>query len=236
MAVLSMLTTYGDLSPAIRDVLLDEADLLLEAADTTAYRSIVDDLTSVWSQVKAPATLNWALQVLDLLAVHPCRDIGARTAFVAATIATAAAHRHRLSPDQAITLDELATELGVPSGLRPKTESGGELQDPLASLAGQRVTLYTLTEPAAIRVRDVLTSYGARVQVRSDHVATPGLRDAVREADIVVMVTRSATHQATDYIRSACPPASLIVAHGKGSSSILCALRQRFAVESHLAA
>src|SRR5439155_4003928 len=100
--------------------------------------------------------------------------------------------------------------------------------DPLEALRGRRVALYALTESAGLRARDLLAAWTkGRVDLLGDKVCSDALRVAARESDIFVIVTRSAKHAATDCIKANRPEGKpLIITTGKGSTSVLFAVRQ----------
>jgi hypothetical protein len=89
------------------------------------------------------------------------------------------------------------------------------------NLQGKLLCIYTLTEGAARRARDVLEVIftGLTVEINSDHTATPALCHLAKTADYFVFSSRSSKHQAffpVTAIRS-----DIIFPLGKGASSII---------------
>jgi hypothetical protein len=229
LRVLDTLLYRGRHTQAELETLLDVLEEVLGDVDAAEYERILKDLADLWSIVQSPAYFEWVIQALDLLAFLPCRSSKARDQIAFAMFATVRAHERRVDPALAETLNDLARELGLPREiLMPEAVAEPGVQDPLKSLAGKHVAIYTLTESAGARAKEfLLKSAHARVEILSDKVATEALRVAAKEADIFVMVTRSAKHAATDCIRAnRVVGFPLVTTTGKGSSSILYALRR----------
>jgi hypothetical protein len=129
-------------------------------------------------------------------------------------------------------LAELASELGASEVVKairpPEAEADGARTAPnRGALAGKMIAIYTLTDPAATRTADFLTSNfdDVVVEVSNDHVASDRLQTLARAADVFVVATRSAKHAATTFIEAQRPPGRPIVyADGKGSASLIRAL------------
>jgi hypothetical protein len=100
----------------------------------------------------------------------------------------------------------------------------------LGSLQKKVVAIYSLTETAARRAGDFITSSapGTTVELSADRVGTAALRHLARNADIFVVVTGSAKHAATEFIDANRPKndASRVTLRpkGRGAASILRAL------------
>lgn len=225
--VLDTLLYRGARSRAELQVILDMLESTVGDLEASTYRRVISDLSDVWSEVQAPSSLEWAIQLLDVLVVQPCRDNDARQALALSIVGTATAHLRRLDLAMRLTLNDVARDLQLPAeAMLPGVAEKGD-RDPLSGLRGQRVAVYTLTESAGIRARDRLTEWTQRrVEVLSDRVCTDTLRAAAREVDLFVMVTRSAKHPATDCIKAHRPEGRpLVTTSGKGSSSVIYAVR-----------
>jgi hypothetical protein len=98
------------------------------------------------------------------------------------------------------------------------------------ALAGKMVAIYTLDESSGKRASDLIGMIyqDADIRVNHDHVGTEQLRHLARHADYFLMVTRSAKHAATNFIKDERPKEKRPVDYpsGKGSSSIISALRK----------
>ena len=66
----------------------------------------------------------------------------------------------------------------------------------------------------------------AKVEINSEKVGSVKLRDLARNADIFVIVTRSAKHAATNFIEMHRKDKPTLRPTGKGTSSILYELAQ----------
>lgn len=227
--MLETLLYRGAHTQAELQIVLDVLEAVIVKFGSREYTTAIGDLADIWQEVQSPKTLSWAMELLDLLAIQPCRDQQARSNLAIAVMATGRAFLRRLNPSVRLTVNELALELGVPSeALLPAPDDPEDEPDPLVKLRGVRLALYTLTEDAAVRARNRLGEWTGRgIDVLTDKVCSDALRIAAREADLFVMVTRSAKHAATDCIRRSRPEGKpLIVSSGKGSSSVIYAVRQ----------
>jgi hypothetical protein len=85
------------------------------------------------------------------------------------------------------------------------------------------VAIYTLTEGAGRNARAQLSELAPelRVDLNHDHVGTRGLAALAERTDLFVIAALSATHAATDFIRTRCPSERLAYAPGKGAASIV---------------
>ena len=138
-------------------------------------------------------------------------------------------YRGRLVPSQLQTLRRLSTELSMPELFRELAEDRStaevvqQAQEHAGLLANKTVAIYTLTESAGQRVRDMLsqTYPGVVVQLSHDKVGNDRLKQLARNADLFVMVTASAKHAATLFIEEHRRGRPLLRPAGKGSASAL---------------
>jgi len=100
-----------------------------------------------------------------------------------------------------------------------------EEYDPLSSIAGL-IVIHTLTEPAGLRVREILKqrSPQCKVEVNCDKVGSTHLKELARNADVFVLVTHSAKHAASTFIENHRKGRTILKPSGKGTSSILLEL------------
>ena len=49
-----------------------------------SYLEIVEQAIFLWQTYQAPGLIDWVLNVVDSLVVHPCRDLQARSSFLSA--------------------------------------------------------------------------------------------------------------------------------------------------------
>jgi hypothetical protein len=186
-------------------------------------------LDDAWKKVQSRSTLDWGLDIADLLISAPCPDPSARTQFIQALMSWALGHRQQLAYRQAVMANMLADQVGLGLSLEiPPSDPG---QDNIwARLTGTRVGLYSLLPRVGIRLQERLRELaGSRVVVEqsSDHVATPGLRSLAAHADFMVVDTWHATHSATIAIDTVLPRDRQVLPRGGGVMSFLAALQDR---------
>jgi hypothetical protein len=224
-------STDGGRSDLIVFSELAEAMLALGAV-TTEYRELVSFARELWARFAAPATLDWAADVIEILVEQPCPDAEARRSFLQEVLDRAAGFSRHLTADQRELLRLSAADLGAidlastyfPTDPGP---SGDEI-DPLIALGGKSVAVYTLTVRSAEQFRRVVEGRGSGVSVTLLHDlgASKRLEQYARQADIFVLVTASAKHAATDFIRARRPAGKpLLFPAGKGTASMLAAVR-----------
>jgi hypothetical protein len=161
------------------------------------------------------------LEILETARSVASVDPVALEAFSLALVAGLAAQSARLTVGQRHLLQSLAAEVGW---TEPVLAGDGEAERSLAAaLAGKMVAIYTLTEGAARNARAQLSELAPelRVDLNHDHVGTRGLAALAERADLFVIAALSATHAATDFIRTRCPIERLAYAPGKGAASIV---------------
>jgi hypothetical protein len=209
-----------------------EARLTLGVAKAE-YHDLLSFCAHLWSQFAASATTDWATDVLDLVAAHPCPDPEARRGFLQAVLDRTAGFNRHLSPDQRDHLRLVAGDMGageLASSYSPPeagTVSGAD-NDVFATLGAATIAVYTLSERAALRFKAVLALRAPRATVilLHDLDGSKRLQQHARQADLFVLVTASATHAATDCIQANRPLGRpLLFPAGKGTASMLAAVR-----------
>ncbi len=140
--------------------------------------------------------------------------------------------RH-LTPIQRASLNRLGDGLGwndnnldVVNEVRSNSDNDKKAKF-IDRLQGRHIGIYTLTEGAARQAESLLKTLvpSARVTLSSEYDGSPILKSMAQGADIVVMVTASATHAATTFIQQHRPRnLPVLYAKGKGCTSILRAL------------
>lgn len=116
----------------------------------------------------------------------------------------------------------------VVQGIAPDGQEDAADVDVWGQLQGRYVAIYSLTESAARRVKEFLEQRVAdvRVELSSDRVGSERLREMARNADFFIMAVASAKHAATGIIRTYRGDRPLLQPAGKGSASMLKALRK----------
>lgn len=119
-----------------------------------------------------------------------------------------------------IIAEEMATELPDDFEVQnPETDPAS----PYLHLANSTVVLYSLTESAITRSAQILRRLvpGIDVRTNSEHDGSKQLASLSASADVFVMVTASAKHAATDFIKESRGGRPLIQINSRGSSAIL---------------
>jgi hypothetical protein len=102
-------------------------------------------------------------------------------------------------------------------------------------LNDRTVGIYSLNESASIRAGKLIEGLATNVNVRlsHDHGGSEKLKGIARDSDYMIVVTQSAKHAATDFIKAQRPKSSgeLIYPAGRGAASIVTALKLAIASE-----
>lgn len=202
--------------------------LLAQGVTEEHYREIVDTAAEIWKDVAAPRHLTWGLDFMDLLVMFPQRDAEASLRFVQRVVATFRRYRGRAEQGDIVTLQRLCGELGHSDAfVNLKEKEERKDADPLVELEGGSIAIYTLTEQAGRRMKELLEERCEGITVHLSHskVATRRLGRLARSVDIFLVVTASAAHAATNYIRGRRGDRPLVIPQGKGTSSMMRALR-----------
>ncbi len=208
----------------------DELELVASLVQTTlnvgpdkeTYTDVLDDVGEILATNRAANNIDWALNLAEILAIHPAPDLEVRLRFFVAAFDLMRANGHRMSPAQRSVLQLLAKDYGCEDLLAGLPESTMKVRAEAAAFAGL-IAIYTLTETAGQRARDVLRMMLplAQVEVNGDSVATDRLRHLSAKADVFVFAWRSSKHQAYFCIKECRGVRSLHMPAGKGSASIL---------------
>jgi hypothetical protein len=203
--------------------------LLLEVGlSPNEYQHLVGDLTELLGQEASLATLDWALDLAEVLAANRTASPHAQLNFIIAVLEVARARVHRLTHRHIEALRALCADLKISanpylSGAPEEDEEAGAV----ASLAGRSIAIYTLAETVGLRALRMLRQLipAAKVELNSDKVCTDRLAALARSADLFVFAWRSSKHAAYYCIKDHRPrDMPLLMPCGKGSASILRAL------------
>ena len=197
------------------------------------YREIVESGVELWKRFGGYARIDWAMDILDLLACYPAAAPSSRDAFFNAVRDSLSRDHRRVRPEHWELFRLLASDLGRTEdydAICPRSDkgSGEESEAGGLALSDCMVAIYTLTESVGRRAKMVIEKMFPKVDVRlaHDHVGSERLRSLAREADYLIISTRSAKHAATEYLKEERPgnKPPPIYPLGKGSSSIVTAL------------
>ena len=227
--LLTALAMTGSRSADDLELARQLASLLLEVGlSPNDYQNLVSDLTDLLGQEASLATLDWALDLAEVLAVNRTASPAAQLNFIIAVLEVARARVHRLTRRHVEALRALCADLNISpdpylSGAPEEDEEVGAV----ASLAGRSIAIYTLAETAGLRALRMLSQLipAANVTLNSDKVCTDRLANLARSADLFVFAWRSSKHAAYYCIKDHRPrDMPLLMPCGKGSASILRAL------------
>ncbi len=205
--------------------ILDSNPTRIEYAEVTAA------LAEIWSRSGSLSRLDWALDVLDLLAVNPVPDSEGRDRLFEAVHTTINKFYRRVSNEHKSIFRWLAEDYGRASITESLESTNQEIHEQSARPIlpdGAKIAIYTLTESAGIRSKQIINRIFPSADVRLNHECTGSdrLRSLAREAEYFLVSSKSAKHAATDFIRNERPrnKTPVIFPKGKGSSSIISAL------------
>jgi len=209
--------------------------LLRLGVNKLEYKEILDDTATLWDEYYSESTLNWALDFADSLVSYPCASEDDRLQFIKGIINRLVTFSRRVKPEQWQLLKVLLHDLDLFEEYKTLLESAtisqveleSRTEELLALLNGKTVGIYTLDEPVAVRVRQLLEELSpeVRVQVSNDKVGNDRLKQLSRTADIFVIAAGCAKHAATTFIESNRPKhLPILWAQGKGSASMMRAI------------
>jgi hypothetical protein len=217
------LTVFNDLLDGVLVHGVNEAD----------YVELVYYCKDLWKRVAAPTTVDWGIEVAELLISHPCPDFAIRKDYFQAMLDRLMGFSRHVTQDQRLLIKLLADDLGIADTYYSYFEKVVDqlptiTNDPIAAAGGLSVAVYTLVERAARQFQKILEARAQDVSVWLCHdtVASSRLKQLARQADLFVMVTASAKHAATICIEANRPSnLPLLRPSGRGVASMLRVVR-----------
>ena len=223
----ALLPRFKDLLLALVMVISDEArvstydlgmvfellrSLIRIGPSSATYQEYLSVYRELWDRFHSAQQVDWVLDVLDDLIDAPVASEADRFALVNHVLIRMASITRRLSPDQRFLLQQICRDLDLsdafdrlpwPEHDTAESEAAA-VTYPRDLLAGKTIGIYTLTCQPARRLRDLLQDRFDDVSVKINHdtKATDALGALARGADVMIMVTWSATHAATRCITS----------------------------------
>jgi hypothetical protein len=231
MSVLSQLYLGFIEALSVRDRLGDSERELIRLAvrhsliaglASAEYTGLIERLATVLSSPLSPREVAWALDVTDLLVMHPCRDEDARLRWTTRIVQAAIQCWVRLSFAERCLLKLLTQEFCIE--LPKRLDDEVDDKDKTRSDIRARIFLYSLDTQAIRRAALVLEEVFplAKIETNSDEVCSTRLKTGTRNADWVIFVSSVATHQAFFCIKSALrPDAELLQVEGSGTTRIV---------------
>ena len=121
-----------------------------------------------------------------------------------------------------IVATELQTEI-PPEFIPDGSVVAGDAAASYRHLEGKMVVLYSLTESAITRAKQILHGLLPNIDVRtnSEHDGSAQLAQLSKSADVFVVVTASAKHAATNFIAAERGARPIVKVNSRGSSAIL---------------
>jgi hypothetical protein len=211
-------------------------EAILEAGVTEqVYQDAVQNCTGILETHGSAYSINWALEILDILASRQAPLPAIRDAFFETVLVTLQREHRRVSPNQWEIFSWLCQDMGRTAdftAIHPPSSavatSGSFFNQTRELLKGRTVAIYTLTESAGNRAKKMIEQIfpGVEVCSTSELVGSPALKSLSRRAEWFIVATRSAKHSATEFIKQMRPVGrtELLYPTGKGASSIVGAL------------
>jgi hypothetical protein len=199
--------------------------LLASGLSANRYKSLLSEALELAGD-PGRKTAYWLLGFVEATVDHPAPDAISRSEFWAKALGRLDALQPLLTPLQQLLMARIAATLGIP--VAPPPVIGAPIPPPFD---GQRLAIYTLTESAGRQAEAVLLRHAPAMDISLhwDLVGSQQLKAAAEHADIFVIVTCSAKHAATEFIRRWRPRnRPLLFAPGPSASSILRALDEHF--------
>ena len=193
--------------------------------ESNEYRNIVQDLEDLLKQQVSLTTLDWALDMAEVLAINRTPQPELQLGFIMKVLNAAHYRAHRLVAAQVEMLRSLYQDIDItpPTNLATLIAEGGGLIGTI-NLDGSSVAIYTLTESAGQRVMMMLRNLFPTVDVslNSDLTCSKRLENLARQADIFVFAWKSSKHAAYYCVKDNRPiNMPILLPRGKGSASIL---------------
>ncbi len=211
--------------------------LLKLGVNKEKYTEIVGYGWELWKRFDSPKNVDWILDLIDILVLYSCPGKELREQLIFEVAKTLRRFYGRIDEAQWGIFRSLIQDLNIKESfpdllekeINLSEENVEEEENIFQKLKGKSVLIYTLTESVALRVKNILEAAckGVTVYFSHDKGGNDRLRQWVRNADIIVMVTASAKHAATLFIQANRPQnlSPILLVNSKGSASILRAIR-----------
>jgi hypothetical protein len=239
-AVQDRIPYTDDLTQSDLTVYQDLVEVRLQhGVSKSDYEEIIAQAEHLWEEAGSAGRIDWLLDFAELLVLAPSRDEEAQLRFLSSVLQAIQKYRGHVESIQIDFFCSLCEEIEQPEVAEQVRELGDRDEDDESSdklclaLNGKTLGIYTLTESAGRRVKAFLESRcgGVTVKLRHDKKGSAELHRVAENADYFLVVTRSATHAATDVIEQHVPTERLIYPRGKGESSMIRDLTETLAQE-----
>ena len=205
--------------------ILDEVECLIGAGVTTdQYQEALELLATRWDSFRTDVAFGLGVRAVEILAAGQPDGFHQLSAFASPIFARITdANIDRIDSIDLAVAQRLSAELNL--GIRLEIRSKPEQVDGEVLLAKWRghIGIYSLDEPALRRASQIISDKfpGAEITTSSEKVGSERLSALARRADVMIVATQHAKHQAFHAIQAARPNRSLTYPIGKGSSSLI---------------
>ena len=176
--------------------------------------------------------ISWAPDVLDTTYHWPCPDENERDLFFNEIFNVIEKKKQFLSEGQILLIKEFDTAPAWINQLESIPEYKNiKLREAIYDKKVKTIAIYSLTESALRRASEIIKKMIPNITVLTSHdkVGNKRLEGWAKTADIFVIAVSSAKHAATEFITNNRPKEKTTLwADGKGSSSIISALEEKY--------
>jgi len=198
--------------------------LLLNSSHSASdYQESLKSIAMIWEKLAAPRTIVEGINLFELIIDYPCADENEKLMLWQIFRGSCVAHWRTIPREFRSLIAQLAEALEESrASLPPESELTADNDADQVDLSGQKLGIYTLTEGAGRRAKNVLAELfpGLNVELNHDKVATSALDNLAKTADYFVFTDKSAAHQAYYRVKDLRGD-DLLYPSGKGSSSII---------------
>ena len=220
----------------------DELELVRELVNTLLtiglssdeYSELVENLSEILESNFSVLTLAWTLDITEILVINPCSSDNDRLLFFIKVLDLIRKITHRLELFHIVSLKLLCKDfnIDVPQEIIQIEKDLKNTDDPEdnVNLSGKTLAIYTLTEGAAKRAKEILENMyqGLNIILNHDKTLTNALDNLAKTADYFIFTSKSAAHQAFYPVSKRRD--DLIYPLGKGSTSIIHSFKERINV------
>ncbi len=193
------------------------------------YREILASVNDQYQYYESPNTIECIIDFLDIVLLFPVLDKNTLVTLLSKIKVTLESITKISDVEEQIQLfNSFCDYLQFKDYQLDVSTSNKSTVNPWEYYQNKSIAIYTLTDGAAQRVGAFFKSLALNVNIaiNHDHVGTEQLKDLARNADVFLMVTGSAKHAATSFIKQNRGEKELLYPLGKGSSSILSKLKE----------
>lgn len=228
LRLVAALALSAKASAGVRAQTLALAESLGAASpDQAEFEEFLDWTALILEANAAAPTVSWVCDILCALTSVPVPGGNAAAlSFYYRATDCLRIFRSALDATDIEALRVVSTELqtAIPPDFVPEeSQSSVDTAAPYRHLDGKVVVLYSLTESAITRAKQILYGLLPNIDVRtnSEHDGSQQLSQLSKNADVFVVVTASAKHAATNFIAAERGAKPIVKVNSRGSSAIL---------------